>query len=66
MIKGFADIVIAYITAGQINHYFAEIVPRTVYPLYGTYMEIMIHSMEIQKYRNSTVATKHFSIITDT
>ena len=30
MIKGFADI-----TAGQINHYFAEIAPRTVYPLYG-------------------------------
>ena len=35
MIKGFADIVIAHITAGQINHYFAEIAPRTVYPLYG-------------------------------
>ena len=31
MIEGFADI-----TAGHINHYFAEIVPRTVYPLYGT------------------------------
>ena len=35
MIKGFADIVIVDITAGQINHYFAEIAPRTVYPLYG-------------------------------
>ena len=35
MIKGFADIVIADITAGQINHYFAEIAPCTVYPLYG-------------------------------
>ena len=35
MIKGFADIVIADITAWQINHYFAEIVPRTVYLLYG-------------------------------
>ena len=35
MIKGFADIVIADITAGQINHYFAEIAPRTVYQLYG-------------------------------
>ena len=35
MIKGFADILIADITAGQINHYFAEIAPRTVYPLYG-------------------------------
>ena len=30
MIKGFADI-----TAGQVNHYFVEIAPRTVYPLYG-------------------------------
>ena len=36
MFKGFADIVIADTTAGQINHYFAEIAPRTVYPLYGT------------------------------
>ena len=35
MIEGFADIVITDITAGQINHYFAEIAPRTVYPLYG-------------------------------
>ena len=35
MFKGFADILIADITAGQINHYFAEIAPRTVYPLYG-------------------------------
>ena len=39
MIKGLADIVIAHniITAGQINHYFAEIARRTVYPLYGNY-----------------------------
>ena len=37
MIKGFTDIVITDITVGQINHYFAEIVPRTVYPLYGTF-----------------------------
>ena len=35
-IEGLADIVIAEITAGQINHYFAEIAPRTVYLLYGT------------------------------
>ena len=35
MIKGFADIVIADITAGQINHYFAEIASRRVYLLYG-------------------------------
>ena len=35
MIKGFADIVIADITAGQINHYFAEIAPRIVYLLYA-------------------------------
>ena len=35
MIKGFADIVIVDITAGQINHYFTEIAPCTVYPLYG-------------------------------
>ena len=35
MIKGLADVVIADITAGQINHYFAEIAPRTVYRLYG-------------------------------
>ena len=35
MIKGFADIVIADSTSGQINHYFAEIAPGTVYPLYG-------------------------------
>ena len=35
MIKGFANILIADITAGQINHYFAEIAPCTVYPLYG-------------------------------
>ena len=34
MINGFADILIANITAGQINHYFAEIAPRTVYLLY--------------------------------
>ena len=41
MIKGFADIVIAHITAVQINHYFAEIAPRTVYPLYGINFSIM-------------------------
>ena len=35
MIKGFAGIVIADITAGQINHYFAEIALHTIYPLYG-------------------------------
>ena len=35
MIKGFAYTVIADITAGQINHYFAEIAPRTVYQLHG-------------------------------
>ena len=35
MIKGFAYIVIADNTAGQINHYFAEIGPRTVYLLYS-------------------------------
>ena len=35
MIKGFADIVIADFTAGQINHCFTEIAPHTVYPQYG-------------------------------
>ena len=40
MLKRFADIVITDITAGQINHYFAEIVPRTVYPLYGINLSI--------------------------
>ena len=40
MIKGFADIVIADITVGQINHYSAEIGPRTVYPLYGSYIYV--------------------------
>ena len=40
MFKGFADIVIADITAGQINHYFTEIAPRTVYPLYGMYVDL--------------------------
>ena len=41
MIKGFADIVIADITAGLINHYFAEIAPLTVYPLYSTCLLIV-------------------------
>ena len=40
MIKEFAYIVIADITAGQINHYFAEIAPRTVYPLYGIQLTV--------------------------
>ena len=35
IIKGFMDIVITDITAGQINHYFTEVAPRPVYPLYG-------------------------------
>ena len=40
MIKGFAYIVITDITAGQINHYFAEIAHRTVYPLYGIQLTV--------------------------
>ena len=36
MIKEFADVIITDITAGQRNHFFAEIVPHTLYPLYCT------------------------------
>ena len=42
LMSRFADIVIADITAGQINHYFAEIVPCTVYPLYGIHKVVKI------------------------
>ena len=40
MIKGFTYIVIADITVGKINHRFAEIVPRTVYLLYGIQLTV--------------------------
>ena len=35
----FADFIIADITAGLKNCMFAEIVPRTFYPLYGIWYE---------------------------
>ena len=35
MTKGFADVIIVDITAGQKNHYITEIAPHTLYPLYG-------------------------------
>ena len=35
MTKGFADVIIVDITAGQKNHCFTEIAPHTLYPLYG-------------------------------
>ena len=37
LLKGFTDIIIVVvdITAGQENGCFAEIVPHTLYPLYG-------------------------------
>ena len=36
MIKEFADVIIADITAGQKHHFFEEIVPHTLHPLYCT------------------------------
>ena len=35
MIKVFADVLIIDITTGQKNHFFAEIVPHTLYLLYS-------------------------------
>ena len=36
----FADFIIADITAGLKNCIFAEIAPRTFYPLYGIYLYV--------------------------